>query len=88
MHWKHCLAGAGLALASLLGSAQAQGGFVGQKGEEPAVVMSTEVVATDGVAGYTTYQVKVAFGPRAADVYALVSDGPSFLSTSWWFAAR
>ena len=77
-----------MALASLLGSAQAQGGVVGQKGEEPAVVMSTEVVATDGVAGYTTYQVKVAFGPRAADVYALVSDGPSFLSTSWWFAAR
>jgi hypothetical protein len=35
--------------------------------------MSTEVVATDGIAGYTTYQVKVTFGPKAQDVYALVS---------------
>jgi|EP01043_Picozoa_sp_COSAG02_P056405 hypothetical protein len=70
MHWKLTLATAGLALGSLLGSAQAQG----QKGDEPAVTMATEAVATDGVAGYTTYQVKVTFGARAQDVYALVSD--------------
>ena len=82
MHWKRSLVGPGLALVSLLGTAQAQG-----KGEEPAVFMSTEVVATDGVAGYTTYQVKVTFGPKAADVYALVSDIRCFLSTPWWFVA-
>ena len=81
MHWKVNLGTAALALGSLLGSAQAQV----QKGEEPAVTMSTEAVATDGVAGYTTYQVKVTFGPKAQDVYALVSDVQCFLSTSLCF---
>ena len=74
MHPTHCLAAAGLVLASLLCSAQAQS----QKGDEPAVTMSTESVATDGVAGYTTYQIKVTFGPKALDVYALVSNCSCF----------
>ena len=64
-YWSRVLA---VGVASLFATAQAQ-----QKGEEPAVTMSTEVVATDGIAGYTTYQVKVTFGPKAQDVYALVS---------------
>ena len=80
MHPTRSLAAAGLALASLLGSAQAQA----QKGDEPAVTMNTEAVATDGVAGYTTYQVKVTFGPKALDVYALVSNCPWFFSLGHW----
>jgi hypothetical protein len=64
-YWARVLA---VGVASLFATAQAQ-----QKGAEPAVTMSTEVVATDGIAGYTTYQVKVTFGPKAQDVYALVS---------------
>jgi len=61
-------------VASLLGGAYAQGKNPsgGMGGAEPSVVVSTTAVATDGISGYTTFQVAVTFGATARDVYALV----------------